>query len=329
MRAFAIVFFCVAACSSRVPDVPPEAFACTADTVEEDGELQCPETHRCDNERCRPRLDCVEPGSATPGCTEGTNRCELTIGEETAGVSCEGGLYTIPTSTVPSNVERCECPGELTCALLAEKEAGDSLDEPRIFLGAPQLPQEITENPLGRICVMPCATEADCPANHTCYPSVVLDRGTLPADGRFTIGACWPQILITTATVADLPDPTACRTEGDCTEAAGREDGLCRVDVVPIPDNKVRPAGAAWSDRLALIPRCREDNLSGLLLDGRGCTDSNDCQSGVCHAGRCAKLCNPENPEICAFGADCTAEIVSRSVPNGVTILDRLFICGS
>jgi hypothetical protein len=332
-RALLAFSMLAAACNSKLPDLPPTAFACVDDSLDENGDLQCPESHFCSSERCLPRLGCREEGRSEPGCDEERRRCDLVINDEIAAVTCQGGIHT-ETSTPARSGDRCDCPDGLHCVALAESSA-DPEALPLFLLTTERVPAELpiglAEIPWGRMCVRVCSSEYDCPSNHACRAAAVLGPESVPLGPRRTIGVCYPHVLPTTSTVSDQPDPEACFFEGDCTRAAGRDEGLCQAQVVIVPDHPSTPAGAeAWHDQRALVPRCVPDVQSNLLPDGRGCTDSKDCQSGICLSGgsaRCAKLCDPMKPEVCSFGGRCAATVVSRSLPQGGQVVDKLFVC--
>ncbi|MCC7386639.1 MAG: hypothetical protein IT384_32675 [Deltaproteobacteria bacterium] len=322
-------------CVSSLPEVPPEAFACTDNRPLEDGSLQCPDTHRCAAEQCRPRFDCREPNSEALGCARDLRRCSLRDDDFSAGVACESGLHAW-TSTAPADPTACECPDGLVCAALGDLEAPADPERYALFVfAAARRPAELPVAPLGlsgehpksKLCVRPCATEADCSANHTCRAAPVLSAATIgaPADGRATIGACYPNLLLTTATVAEQPDPIACRSEGDCTLAAGRFDGLCQARVIEVPDHPTVPAGAAWGVHRAVVARCVQEG-GNLRPDGQGCIEGTDCLSGVCHSQRCATLCDPERPT-CSGGRSCQDFAIERKIQSGARVEDRLYLC--
>jgi hypothetical protein len=324
----------LAGCTTSLPEIPPEGFWCEGDAPIEPGLFPCPETHGCVGGQCLPRLNCVEPAQDLPGCTKDVSRCDLALSAEIAAVRCASGLYT-QTSTPPADPATCACPDGLVCAAWGTLDAAPQAETLPLFV----LPEDLSpkvlpasggimgERAIGRMCVRVCGSELDCPANHTCRAAPVLSSGMLPSDSRRTIGVCYPEILPTTATVADQPDPLACAAERDCTVAEGRFDGLCQARVVTVPDHPLVPAAEAWGLRRAIRSVCVSDNQSNLRVDGDGCLDGAECQSGIC-LGRCAKLCDPTDESPCGFARSCAEELVERSLPGGADrVFDRLFVC--
>jgi hypothetical protein len=349
---------CLLSCAIELPPIPPEAFACTGDAPDADGQLQCPATHRCQSGACVGRLDCSEPFQSTPGCTPNLHRCDLVLDPELAGASCQSGLHT-STSARPKDVASCACPDGTYCVAFgslagSSSTASSASNAYPLFLLPPldATPQKGGGNgpavafPAGkfqtvgeiasrRMCSRVCATEFDCPASHTCRAAAVVQASLLadPTSTRSTIGVCWPDRLPGTATVAEQPDPLECLSSVDCSSAQSRRPvGLCQVQVESVPDHPTVPAGYAWgSDRGALVARCTTTAPTGLTSDNDGCLRSDQCRSGAClgqPSGRCAKLCDPLHAvDVCINAEACHPHLITRELPTAGSVQDLIYAC--
>ncbi|MBI4815952.1 MAG: hypothetical protein HY791_06835 [Deltaproteobacteria bacterium] len=306
----------------ELPTVDPASFACVPEDVE-----SCPSSHACVDESCFPRLGCFENDPTELGCDPSKNRCDLIVGETFARVACRSGTHLVDTSTAPIDREACSCLDGTVCATLAtfssdwplyvlKPSAGPASEQ----LSSVGLTADLEET---RWCVLPCGSERDCPGNHTCRAAAVV--GTT-AD-RGTVGVCYPDRLPTTSSIASAQlDPLFCASNTDCSEELGRPAGRCRVEVVDVHDHPARPAGQAWGVHRALTSRCDESSGGGLKPAGAGCLDSADCISGACVNGRCAVLCDPDEPRSCGAPA-CRAATVTRKTA-AQPIEDEIFVCG-
>lgn len=350
------------ACTTELPAVAPDAFACSSDAPLASGELPCPEDAWCSADpcvarrdcpelqeapavlptdlTCTPRLGCLIPSASRAGCdpegrcgTPGFDclRCEAVLGEETAAVRCEGGIHTA-TSAPPLDPERCECPDGTFCAVYADTGA-DLAPGPEgafpLYVLPPgaALPAGMlgirAEVPGRKVCVRGCGSELDCPGGHTCRAAAVVNGGLLAGGaGRSTIGACWPDLLTTTST---QPDPRACREHAGCPAPGMIEP--CRFTVITVPDHPSAPIGASFGPRLAIAGQCATTPLP-LQDRDEGCTKSSDCKSGICREGRCTIPCDPGNPDVCAANRGCGDFLVLRDLPNGEILEDRVTVCG-
>lgn len=333
MRRFGwLLLLFLGACTTDIPDVEPAAFSCESDEPLASGELQCPKTHWCDDGTCRPRLGCSEEGKSAPGCdVAAQRRCDPVLNPLTSAVACAGGNQTI-TSTIPIDAA-CHCPDQgsagtvLFCARYAEGPSGGGYP---LFLvpagealpiGMFGITGEVED---WRVCVRACATEQDCPASHTCRPSVVVSDQLLASpDSRHTIGACYPNLIVptTTTTVIDQPDEDACLSDEDC-------PGDCQFNVEIVPDHPSLPIGpdgpGGWKDRKALIGRCVQ-GTGALAEPGTGCATDAECKNGLCHSGSCQQPCDPFQDSACDV---CLAEQVERVVPGGdEPVRDAVHIC--
>ena len=316
------------ACSTEIPDVRPEAFACTSDGPDEGAESACPETHWCVNEtpgeptgRCTPRFGCEDPEALRPGCTDGLFRCEPVFGGHSSAVRCESGVHT-STSVRPLDGE-CACPDGLHCVAFAETGlAGYPLfvlpRGARMPIGQLGVTGEIGDR---RMCARACTSELDCSADHTCRPAAVVN-GDLLADpsSRHTIAVCYPNRLVPTSTIVafEQPDPTACRSAVECGM------GPCQFRAEIVADHATVPAGPAWPRaHVAMISRCVGGRQDSLTEDGRACLESVQCRSGACFDGRCKTPCDPERPRC---NTRCQSRELTRDVA-GVTVYDHTFLC--
>ena len=330
-RSWALLCLITLRCND-LPAVAPERFACVADTVAIDGAYECPASHYCADQACTPRLNCQTDDRL--GCTPESTRCELSSDADRAAVSCQPGIFTV-TSTPVRDLDGCPCPDGLACTALAtlSTTVSDALAYPLFVLPTSLRPARLPIGPLGitgeieraRSCTRPCGSEVDCGAGFTCRAATVLEgRAGGGADlGRHTVGVCFPDLLTTTTTAAEQPDPGLCRTQGDCTLAAGRFEGHCKAGVEVIPDHPTDPAGAGWGDHRAMLTRCVVDGQG--VTEGKGCTSSAECRSGACVRNQCATLCDPADRGFCPGG--CVDAEVERKTPSGDTIRDRIFVC--
>lgn len=327
---------CAVACTTELPTVDPTAYACSDDRPAEDGLLQCPASHRCSEGSCALRLGCQESDTTVPGCLENRRRCDLITSAELSAAACVPGLHT-DTSTPVRDLDACPCPDGLHCVGLARVRTASSPSALPLFLFPPSLrPARLpasavgvdSELAYGRMCVRVCSSELDCPAGHSCRAAAVLAPDTVAgADAtRHTVGACYPDVLATTSTLGDQPDPTVCRARIDCTARLGRADGDCVARVDVIDDHPTRPAGAAWTDRVAIVPHCAAGGGGG-TPEGIGCTEDSACRSGVCVQRRCVRLCDPNLPGSCATLQTCGDVQVQRTLAGGRVHHDRIFIC--
>ena len=176
-----------------------------------------------------------------------------------------------------------------------------------------------------------------CAGGHTCRPAAVVTPKLLenPVDARNTVGVCYPDRIVTqTATSADLPilpqepHPDVCLTQSDC-KARDVAFELCQVRVTVIPDHPSVPAGSdAWKAHLALASTCVNPISAGLTGVDKGCTKGSECESGICHDGRCARLCDASLPEPCPGGRSCKDTQVTRPIPgDGQEVRDRIWLC--
>lgn len=336
-RATFILLLC-AACSAKVPDIDPTAFACVDDAPLADGSLPCPDTHWCSTDSCTPRLGCFIPNASRPGCdperrcedfnqAEFCKRCDVTVSGYVAAVSCGPGVHTT-TSTRPNDAETCECPDGTSCVAFTDAAAGDAYP---LYLLPPGTPLPIgklgigEDHPDDRLCTRACSSELDCPAAHTCRAAAVVHQVLLddPRSTRSTVGVCWPERLTSTSTVTpiDQPDPFACYQHKDC--SSGSEP--CRFRTLIVPDHPRVPAGAAWGQRFAVISRCSSESTGGRSAD-MGCTEDAECKSGLCASGRCAIPCNPQDLNICPSNRACI-DVQIIKVVNGAMVEDRAQIC--
>jgi hypothetical protein len=318
MRALLLL---LASCTTSIPDVEPAQFACEGDAPLASGDLPCPESHYCDDGRCRPRLDCAEEGAL--GCNVAEQRrCNPVLSVLTSAVECSGGNHTV-TSTIPLD-DQCSCPDQgpggtaLFCAMMA---TGPAAAYP-LYLVAPgeRLPigmGGITGDvPEWRWCVRACGSELDCPASHTCRPAnVVAPR----LDARHTIGACYPNIVTATSTTVAVPQPDedACLSNEDC-------PGDCQYNVEAVADHPVLPIGSSWA-RKALVARC-EEGTGGLVAPGGGCRFDAECRNGICdEAGRCRQPCDPVMDTACDL---CLSTLIGREIPGSdEVVLDYVHVC--
>ena len=316
------------ACTTEIPPVDPAQFACEGDEPLASGELQCPESHWCADNACTPRLGCTEPGASRPGCDRAQQRrCDPVLNPLTSAVACSGGNHTI-TSTAPLD-DACSCPDQglagtpLFCAHVPEGPSG----EHTLFLTMPGEPLPVGQFGITgdqadfRWCVHACSTESDCPASHTCRPAALLtEQLRASPSSRHTIGACYPNYLVSTSTTEARPQPDddACLTARDCLA------GDCQFNVETVADHPLLPVGAAWEGRRALVARCVPRN-SALADPGRGCTRDAECKNGLCERGRCQRPCNPMFDIACD---GCLPIQVERTVPTGeITVVDTVHIC--
>lgn len=336
-RALALAALSFAACTTNLPEISPERFACDADTPFEDGTLQCPESHWCSSGACTPRLQCRDVNTGKAGCAPLDERCDLFSNGETAAAACRRGTHIV-TSTVPIDpAGACTCADGTYCTILAKPYAGEAY--PLYVLPRGTAPSALPtgrlgitgDDPVQRVCTRACATEADCPANHTCRAAAVVQASlqSEPPSSRGTIGVCYPDRLVATSTTVTVPQPDVqhCETQGDCLADKGRYAGSCQVGIVDVPDHPAAPAGsAAWGSRLALVARCVE-SMAG-ANPGVGCTASVECKSGVCLQTKCARLCDPREPVPCEGGQLCRDFEVEREIPGSNTrVVDHIYVC--
>jgi hypothetical protein len=325
------------ACSTKLEPVDPGAFACDGDSAASDGLLPCPESHWCKDGACTPRLDCNIPNASSPGCdperrcelfneVQSCFRCELRTNAEVAAVTCAPGVQT-ETSTHPLSLDPCSCSDDLTCvAFLSDGRDGEAYPLLIIPEGG-SLPVGRTEIEEWRMCTRVCSHELDCPAAHTCRAA------SAGSTGRSTIGVCYPDLLTrtssssTTAPPLDQPDTEGCAQHNDCRNSSFEP---CRYRTVQVPDHPVVPAGpSSWGQRFAIISRCSSGS-TGMRNAGDGCTDDGECKSGLCAEGRCARPCQPGNPDACGSNIACVDIPVVRDLPGSAVIVeDRAQICAS
>jgi hypothetical protein len=330
VRAFAsCLALLVSACTTEIPVVSPEQFACEGDEPLASGELQCPESHWCDQGACRPRLGCIEEGRATPGCDRNAQRrCDPVLNALTSAVECSGGNHTI-TSTAPID-DQCGCPDQgpggtpLFCAHIAEGVSGTYplfVTPPGEALPTGQfgITGEVIEY---RWCTRLCAGEVDCPASHSCRPApLVTEQLRASPSSRHTIGVCYPNYLVASSSTTDRPQPKsdACLANEDCVAQT------CQFNIETIADHPVLPIGSAWEGRRGVVANCVPG--TGALADpGRGCTRDNECKNGLCEGGKCQRPCNP------AFGSceGCFSREVERTIPGSdVIVIDTVHVCES
>lgn len=330
-----------AACFAEVPAIEDTAFSCVDDLATESGNLQCPESHWCYQGSCKPRLGCSVPNAERPECEEFVTRCELVVTGTVSAVSCEPGVHTV-TSTKPSTIDGCDCPDGTWC--VAYDEALSNVEEESFGLFV--LPgQQSFPDALGaskerrglRVCARGCSGELDCTGGHTCRPAAVVTASLLsnPSETRNTIGVCYPDKIVTeTATSAELPvlplepRPQVCLTQSDC-RAREVAFELCQVRVAVIPDHPSVPAGSeAWGEHLALVSTCVTPISAGLTGVDKGCDNGSECESGICHNGRCARLCDATLPEPCPGGRSCRNTQVSRPIRGDAQeVRDRIWLC--
>jgi hypothetical protein len=318
-----------AACTTSIPPVAPEQFACDSDEPLASGELQCPESHWCDQFACRPRLGCTEPDRSQPGCDRGAQRrCDPVLNDLTTAVECSGGNHTI-TSTAPID-DACNCPDQgpggtpLFCAHIAEGISGLYplfVTQPGQALPTGQFGIE-GENVDFRWCVRACADEVDCPASHTCRPApLVTDQLLASPSSRHTIGVCYPNYLVASSSTADRPqpDPDTCLANEDCFGQT------CQFNLENVADHPTLGIGAAWEQKRGIVAHCTPG--TGALADpGRGCTRDTECKNGLCEGGKCQRPCNP------AFGSCdvCLSREVERTVPGSdIIVVDTVHVCES
>ena len=324
------------ACTTEIPEIDFERLACFDDAPIENGILPCSPDRRCsDQGQCVPRLDCAREG--IDGCGGGVDpelsleapfsRCGVLFGPYTSSVQCESGVYTA-TSAVPVEPQVCDCAVGLAERLLCVVLAGPPVEGAYGLFVLPEggrfdherfgAPKEVLA---ARRCVRPCSSDASCPAGHTCRPAAVAR--SLSDSTRNTIGVCYPNRLVSTATTGPpfQPDPAGCEDSNDCEDQGA---GLtCQLQVVPTPDHPFAPLGETWSGRRALLGRCVD--RAGLVGPGLGCTldQPQACRSGICMAGRCAALCRrPAPPPGCA----CRPFHVTRESPLG-PVSDVVHLC--
>ncbi len=261
-----------------------------------------------------------------PGCDRAAQRrCDPVLNDLTTAVACLGGNQTI-TSTIPLD-DACDCPdqGAGTPLFCAHVPMGPSGTYPLFLTESGQaLPTGqfgIREDvPEFRWCVRACASEADCPASHTCRPApLVTEELRASPSSRHTIGACYPNLLIPTSSTVEQPQPdaAACLNNEDCA-------GDCQYLIETVADHPVLPIGEAWTDRRALVARCAP--TTGSLADpGRGCTRDADCKNGICEGGKCQRPCNPVFDKACD---QCLEIEVERTVPGrDLRVVDTVHIC--
>lgn len=324
-------------CNAQLPEVAPEAFSCDSDALAEDGLLQCPASHWCEEKSCTARMGCSAADADEAGCLTNVERCQLGAGGDVASVGCQRGLHT-ETSTAPDDLTACECPDGTYCVAYAEGVPHDPNAFPLFLLpnGGPLAAGAfgITGDRVGlRVCTRVCSGELDCPAGHTCRAAAVVQPAlqSNPTSSRHTVGVCYPQTIRTiTATTAEFPvlpeqpEPQACMSPSGC-PVAGQ---ICQQQVTEIPDHPSVPGGAAWPEgRFALVGRC-VTNMVGLTPVGMGCTPDALCESGICHQMRCALLCDPLEHNACGGARQCLATRVSRARVGGEKrVWDTVWLC--
>ncbi|MEE2904021.1 MAG: hypothetical protein VYC39_16970 [Myxococcota bacterium] len=328
-------------CFVSVPEVADDEFACVDDLPFDDGLLQCPQSHWCYEGSCKPRFGCSKPDADKAECELFVERCELSLTGTVSAVSCESGVHTV-TSTRPSEPDTCDCPDGTACVIFAEASGQSEQDAFELYLASTAgnftLPASFgsSERPGTRVCARGCSGELDCPAGHTCRPASVYSTDA-PSDftDRNTISVCYPDNVITlTATTAEFPElpkepiENVCRSQADCQNRNVTFD-ICQVRVAVIPDHPKNPAGErAWGEHFALISTCVQPISSGLTNVDKGCDTGSDCESGICHNGRCARLCDSRLFEPCPGGRSCTDTQVSRPIKGEERkVRDRVWLC--
>ena len=329
-------------CFAEVPQIDDTAFSCTDDLPSENGRLQCPESHWCYEGSCKPRLGCTVPNAERPACEEFVSRCELSVTGTVAAVSCEPGVHTI-TSTKPKDPQNCGCPDGTWCVAYDENSSRVDDEAFSLFVLPPNQSFPATEVNGAveregiRVCARGCSGELDCPGGHTCRPAAVVTSNLIenPSETRNTVGVCYPDRVVTeTATSAELPvlpqepHPEVCLTQSDCKDREVAFE-ICQVRVAVIADHPRFPAGSeAWAEHLALVPSCIQPISAGLTGVDKGCDNGSECETGICHNGRCARLCDASLPEPCPGGRSCRDTQVSRPIRGDAQeVRDRIWLC--
>lgn len=336
-----LVMMVCTGCFSEVPEVRDDQFACVDDLPFESGGLQCPESHWCYEGSCKPRFGCSAADAERSECEPFVQRCELSLTGTVSAVSCESGVHTV-TSTRPPEPESCSCPDGTACVVFAETTGQADEDAFELYLARTQgdfaLPSDFgaSERAGTRVCARGCSGELDCPAGHTCRPASVYRADTSNSfRDRNTISVCYPDNVITvTATTAEFPEipkepvENVCRSQADCQDDNVSFD-VCQVRVAIIPDHPKNPAGErAWGDHFALISTCIQPISSGLTNVDKGCDTGSECESGLCHNGRCARLCDSRLSEPCPGGRSCRDTQVSRPIKGeDRKVRDRVWLC--
>ena len=303
-------------CTAELPNVDPLRFACEDDALF-GGNTPCGSDGYCLEGLCAERLGCNLP-SGTPGCTGPADpgipiantdptRCDAVLGASSVAVRCQSGVHTV-SSTRPRDFDRCDCAvdpavpeaEQLLCATLAGLPGDGGYPLYVLPEGGPLPSAELgvaDELDEARMCVRGCASDANCPASHTCRPAAVVNDNLLGGIDaqRQVLGVCYPNIVVPTSSTATVvqPDPDVCAKPQDCGE--DNDVVTCSLRIFDVPDHPETPIGEAWSERRAFVGRCI--NRGTLLTEGTGCAESAaSCASGVCFRGRCARICDPNEP---------------------------------
>jgi hypothetical protein len=328
-------------CPGDLPAVDPGAFACMDDAPLKDGTLPCPDSSWCNREECSPRLGCFVPGATRPGCDPdrscemrfmGCRRCDARFNTLTDAVICESGVHT-STSVRPKDLDTCACPDGTNCVAAQDAPPTGAY---QLYLLPPMTPLPIgklgftKENIALRMCVRACSNELDCSADHTCRATAVVSSDLLahPDSKRHTIGTCYPDRLVSTSSLSSIiqPNPIACDDALECTEMG--VPGPCQYRVIEIPDHPTVPAGEGWGEHMAMIAECiGEMTGANFVANDLGCTQGDQCASGVCQTGRCAIPCNPLRAGSCPGVRRCNDVSVSRTLPKGKVLEDRVHVC--
>jgi hypothetical protein len=337
------------ACQASLPNVEPSQFTCDNDDPDSKGNFPCPEASFCGAGKCTPRFDCFVPNAGRPGCDpdqtcETTHqmcrRCDATFNTETDAVSCQGGVHTT-TSTRPKDLPGCTCPDGTYCVAFQDTQVmGDAFPlfvfPTGMAVSLPIRSLELTAEKIDfRYCVRVCGSELDCPANHTCRAAAVVSNDLIqnPSSTRHTIGVCYPDAYVvssTTAKIPAMPDASACWSDVECANRGN--PGPCRYEILSVPDHPSVPANTAWNPMVhrALVARCADPaSTSTLKSFDVGCTRGDECRSGLCVGGRCAKTCNPHIRGTCPLTRGCNDVRESRELPGTGSIEDRVQICGA
>ncbi len=248
-------------------------------------------------QECSPGEVCVVSGPAS-----GTCRAE---GPGAAGEPCaapeECGSWACFGGRCLARCDEAECPEGSACLTLHTQsvcvDAGPGGDEAPCGRGA-DCASGVCR---GGRCTVTCGVGLDCPNDRSCllYETVALcERSCATSADCGPEGVC---LLVAGRRICeirgDLPPEAPCERDAEC--AGGRcqqgacatpcaADGSCPAQTVCVRDitgSACRPAGPA--------------------SDGAPCDRGEDCQRGVCGAGRCGGDCAAD--AACAAGMRCTS----------------------
>lgn len=299
-------------CLAGLPEVAPEDFACADNVADDQGFTPCPFDRVCRDGRCVERLNCRADG-AEPGesCIFGQTRCEARQLDDVAMVGCFPG---VPTATEAGPAEtRCGCgAGQICVGARATDGALYRVEDASAGAAVGAWSE--------RRCTLACSGEADCGIGARCQPVSWTAPGAEALDGRDTVAGCWPQVTGTATVAAQAGAP--CLRREDCPSSL-----RCVYRWAPVADHPVAPIWAgAESAPYALDGVCQTS--PALLEPGRGCTAGNQCTSGLCVDGRCARTCDPKQPEGCG-ASSCVPRWISETLPSGAVVGDWASVCGA